>query len=228
MALPVARQLIGARALEVLRDSCHPTEMGHGLYGQTIADSLTVVRYRPATGSRRSLPPALTGRSSAAADDAGVANLRAGRRAYRSLENRGGWQCFDGVESTSPARRQNSPSRADYWAVLLLGPETGDMRMAIDDQPWQPLRMGRVRGPFWRPYRILADDLGPGPHRLRIQVAEEVAPQSQEMDQAGLSAVRGERGVGNERAARYVHTNLVPDCISWRNSTQVFGCDRTT
>lgn len=189
VALPVARQLVAGalRWDEFSGDTCHPTEMGHGLYGKTIADGLTVLFGMASTIAREQegqLPPSLTGRPIEAGQMIPVSPEYAPEGwAYRPLENRGGWQCFDGVlESNQPGAEAEFAFEGPTIGLFYsLGPETGDLRMAMDDQPWQPLRIwDEYAERFWRPhYRILADDLGPGPHRLRIQVAQDAAPQSQ-------------------------------------------------
>ena len=64
--------------------------------------------------------------------------------------------------------------------LYQLGMESGDLLWAVDDGPLAPARVfDDYADKFWRPsYRILAQGLTPGPHRLRIQVGPDMDPRS--------------------------------------------------
>ena len=101
---------------------------------------------------------------------------------YRPTDNKGGWECFDGLlESNTPGAEASfdfsSPILGLYYR---LGPESGDLLYSIDDADFQPLRVfDRFSPQFWRPqYRMLREDLPAKLHQLRLRVSDQRDPAS--------------------------------------------------
>ena len=101
---------------------------------------------------------------------------------YRPMENKGGWQCFDGLlECDRPGFEAEFEFEGQAVGLFYqLGPETGDLLWAVDGGGWAPVRLfDDYSDKFWRPsIRVLTQGLKPGRHRLRIQVGPERDPRS--------------------------------------------------
>ena len=175
VALDVARRLKAGELIwpDFAQDGCHPVASGHRLYCATLTEVLP--RAFAVPPAPLVLPAALTAQPWETCD---LFPISAGTQfagwAYRTLVNRGGWDCFDGLfeSDTVGSEAIFEFNGTGIGLFYQLGPESGDMLWAVDDEAWATARVfDEYADKFWRPsYRILAQGLPPGRHRLRIQI----------------------------------------------------------
>lgn len=158
------------------RDSCHPTDAGFAMYGQTLREGLTAMLAGPQDAGDVTLAPPLS------ADPWDAATMRAVRPddvgegwSYRPMVASGGWNCFTGLlVADQPGATVALPFEGRHGGLLFeLGPSSGDIDVAVDDGPVTRLRVfDKWALGMTRPqYRIVADGLMPGRHVMRVTVA---------------------------------------------------------
>ena len=184
VALDVARRMKAGELTwaDFSSDSCHPGIRGHKLYCDTLAEALPrAFVVPPATAV---LPAPLTPDPWESCDMIPIpAGTQFAGWSYRATVNHGGWECFDGLfeSDTVGCEAVFEFSGTGIGLFYHLGPESGDLLWAVDDGDLSTARLfDDYADKFWRPsYRLLAQGLTPGQHRLRIQVGPDRDPRSQ-------------------------------------------------
>jgi lysophospholipase L1-like esterase len=154
-------------------DSCHPTEAGYAVYGQTMRDAMKqLLRQGPQSPTVKTLTPSPWERCDLRTITA--ADATDGWE-YEPRENVGGWQNFDGVlkSDTSGAELRLKFTGTRLGLYYSLGPETGDLEYSIDGGAFQTKVVWDAHAAsFWRPSScMLANDLPPGEHEVTLRVA---------------------------------------------------------
>ena len=178
---------------EFANDMCHPNENGYTVYGETMVNALEQLVDAAADASPCRTPPAIL---PSAWHRAGMTSVEpfvadAEGWSWTPMENRGGWECFDGVMQSNKVGSECAfPFTGSTVGLFYhLGPESGDIDWAVDDGPWQTRRVFDSHCTYWRPhYTVLAESLDEGDHTLRVRVSSE----------------RDERSAGHELRLAYV------------------------
>jgi hypothetical protein len=183
VALDVARRLKAGELTwaDFARDTAHPYPRGHQLYCATLVDALLKAFAAPEIASPWPTPltkdPWVGGTMTPIPPNTAFPGW-----VYRPLVNRGGWECFDGLfESNTMGHEAVFEFNGTTIGLFYqLGPESGDLLWAVDEGTLTSARVFDDHADkFWRPcYRILAQGLPQGRHRLRIQVGSDQDPRS--------------------------------------------------
>ena len=184
MGRAVARDLqAGTLSWETFStDTCHPTDAGFAHYARTLQLLLPTLFEMPAlSADAASLPAPLNPEPWEHADlRAMTPQDAAGAWRYTPQQFKGGWDYFHGLlECDTVGADLTLPFTGTTVGLLYqLGPESGDITVAVDDGEPQTVRVFDQYSPsFWRPhYRVLFSGLKPGPHTLRVRLAESRDP----------------------------------------------------
>lgn len=157
------------------RDTCHPTEAGYAVYGQTMRDAMQELLHHSAAQSPTDAKLTRRPLESCSLLTLTAANVTDGWE-YEARENIGGWQNFDGVlKCDMPGKELRLKFAGTRLGLYYhLGPETGDIEYSIDGGEFvlKPI-WDKHAASFWRPsYCMLADELPAGEHELVLRVAE--------------------------------------------------------
>lgn len=177
MARHVARELAAGRTdwSSFSADTCHPTDAGFAMFSDVLVAAWPAMLDAPPRDGNV-LPQPISD------DPWDQADLRPVRPddatdgwRYQPMTFRGGWDCFEGLLiSDRPGDVLQLPFEGGAAGLLYqLGPDSGDLEWAIDDAPMRTLRIfDDFAASCWRPhFRILASDLPPGRHTLRVALA---------------------------------------------------------
>lgn len=159
---------------EQMSDHVHPLDAGHTTYTQVLTTSLEkMFKLEPVVGHVLPVPMISDRYVTSRMQD--LPHVVDGWT-WIDLENKGGWECFNGLLMTEIPGTQLTMNFTGKIVGLYfqLGPDTGNLYYRIDDGPEQLLE------PFdkWAPtctrpqYRVLNDELVDGKHTIHIRVAE--------------------------------------------------------
>ncbi|MBL4700421.1 MAG: SGNH/GDSL hydrolase family protein [Phycisphaeraceae bacterium] len=164
----------------LMNDHVHPLDAGHELYAKVLTGALESM-FTQTQPTLTDLPTPLSSDHYALATMQQLPHTAQGWT-WIDLENKGGWECFDGLLTSNTPRIPGTPAATlalPFHGKLVglhyqLGPETGNLHYQIDDGPQQllePFDSHAVK--CIRPqYRILDDQLEHGEHTLHLRIAE--------------------------------------------------------
>jgi lysophospholipase L1-like esterase len=186
LAMPVAAAVDagGLNWDQFSDDMVHPTDAGFQWYARTMRSALTAMFDAPVDARGvTDLPEPLTDTPMSAATMAELTDQLADDRwTWSPRHNRGGWDCYNGLlESDTPGATLVVPFEGTTVGLLgQIGAESGDIEWAVDDQPFVYHRMfDQFCLQFSRPgYWVLAEDLPPGRHTLRLRITDQADPRS--------------------------------------------------
>jgi lysophospholipase L1-like esterase len=176
----VERMARGDDSWETLTiDGVHPNDAGYAVYAKSIEEFLESHMHDRAAPPQIMLPDPLTKDpfSGAHLEDATALHAPGWQKVDKPLGGRFPHYIASNQPGTELVRKFSGTTVGVYW---LVAPDSGDIEWSIDGGPpkrlssWDKYALKSARAN----YAILADDLAPGDHTLKIKVLDEKNPQS--------------------------------------------------
>ena len=183
MAVPAARQLLDGRLTKEAfsKDGVHPKDVGYQIYADALVGFLETQRGQKKAAEPWLIPAPLRPDSLEHArmiGPADVGTLSAGWALDTSNPTHDFPQL---LASQTPGAEQTVAFAGPILAMFyVLGPDTGAFDFRIDDRAWQTMDPFDVfaKGYARSHYRLLADGLTNGPHRVTFKIRPTHNPDS--------------------------------------------------